>query len=316
VNGVKEIKTIGLPRGLMLYRQGILWKTFFETLGYTCVVSEKSDKNILDMGTALAIDETCLPFKMYLGHVKSLEGRCDAVFAPRMGGYYDRERTCTRYQSLPDLVTNIFRDTGIRVLTVSYDWYDKIKEKDVYMKLGAELGKSRKESARAYAAAREAQMAWREEKERRQAKKMEKPGMKVMLAGHPYVLHDQYMGSELARMIKSMGAEVLYSDYVSQEETKKYSYHFSKVMPWIINREMTGSVMMMKEKVDGIVLVSAYPCGPDALVNDMLVRKIKNIPMLSLTLDAQSGTAGMETRIESFIDIITYQKAGGYENKN
>ena len=72
--------------------------------------------------------------------------------------------------------------------------------------------------------------------------------------------------------------------------------------------------MLLKDKVDGIVLISAYPCGPDALVNDMLIRKINGIPVLQLTLDAQEGTAGVETRIESFIDIIQYQKAGGYGN--
>ena len=77
---------------------------------------------------------------------------------------------------------------------------------------------------------------------------------------------------------------------------------------------MTGAIMLLKDKVDGIVLISAYPCGPDALVNDMLIRKINGIPVLQLTLDAQEGTAGVETRIESFIDIIQYQKAGGYGN--
>ena len=29
-------------QGLMLYRDGILWKNFFENLGYQCIVSEKS----------------------------------------------------------------------------------------------------------------------------------------------------------------------------------------------------------------------------------------------------------------------------------
>ena len=134
------------------------------------------------------------------------------------------------------------------------------------------------------------------------------------MAGHPYVLHDGYMGGEIAEILKRMGHEVLYTDYVNRENALKRSYHFSKVMPWIINREMTGAIMLLKDKVDGIVLISAYPCGPDALVNDMLIRKINGIPVLQLTLDAQEGTAGVETRIESFIDIIQYQKAGGYGN--
>ena len=124
------------------------------------------------------------------------------------------------------------------------------------------------------------------------------------------------MGGELVQILENLGAVALYTDYVNRENALKRSYEFSRIMPWIINREMTGATMLMKKKVDGIVIVSAYPCGPDSLVNDMLVRRLKDVPVLNLTLDAQSGTAGLETRMESFIDIIRYQKAGGYGNQN
>jgi len=59
--------------------------------------------------------------------------------------------------------------------------------------------------------------------------------------------------------------------------------------------------------VDGIIVMSAFPCGPDAMVNEMIQRKIKNVPILNLTLDGQSGSAGIETRLESFIDIIRFR---------
>jgi predicted nucleotide-binding protein (sugar kinase/HSP70/actin superfamily) len=35
-------------------------------------------------------------------------------------------------------------------------------------------------------------------------------------------------------------------------------------------------------------------------------------PILKVVLDGQSGEAGLQTRIESFIDILTFQKKGGY----
>lgn len=308
------IQKIGIPRGLMIYRDGILWKSFFENLGYQSVVSGKSDRQILDEGIQLAIDETCLPFKVYLGHVKGLIGKCDAVFVPRMGGFESKERMCTRYQSLPDLVENIFKGTQLQILTVSYDWYDHTKEEKVYMELGLCLCKTKKEVKKAYNLAKKEQESWFKSQEKKQGKILEGTKTKILLAGHPYVLHDGYMGGEIAEILKRMGHEVLYTDYVNRENALKRSYHFSKVMPWIINREMTGAIMLLKDKVDGIVLISAYPCGPDALVNDMLIRKINGIPVLQLTLDAQEGTAGVETRIESFIDIIQYQKAGGYGN--
>ena len=308
------IQKIGIPRGLMLYRNGILWKTFFENLGYQCIISGKSDRRTQEEGVQLAIDESCLPFKIYLGHVKELIGKCDAVFVPRMGGYEAKERMCTRYQSLPDLVENIFRGTPLKILTVSYDWYDHTREEKVFMELGQNLGRSKKETKKAYNIARKEQESWFKSQEKKQEKALEGNKTKILLAGHPYVLHDGYMGGEIADILKKMGHEVLYTDYVNKENALKRSYRFSKVMPWLINREMTGAIMLLKDRVDGIVLVSAYPCGPDALVNDMLMRKVKGLPVLQLTLDAQEGMAGVETRIESFTDIIQYQKAGGYGN--
>ena len=115
---VIQIHTIGIPRGLMAYRDGVLWKKFFEELGFQCIISPKSDREILERGTARAVDETCLPFKMYLGHVMWLMEKCDAIFVPRMGGYNAKEKMCTRYEALPDLVRNIFREEQVRVLTV------------------------------------------------------------------------------------------------------------------------------------------------------------------------------------------------------
>lgn len=48
------------------------------------------------------------------------------------------------------------------------------------------------------------------------------------------------------------------------------------------------------------------------MTNDAVMRNVVGKPTLSLTIDAQSGTAGLETRIESFVDILHYQKRGGY----
>lgn len=196
------IQKIGIPRGLMLYRNGILWKTFFENLGYQCIISGKSDRRIQEEGVQLAIDETCLPFKIYLGHVKELIGKCDAVFVPRMGGYEAKERMCTRYQSLPDLVENIFRGTPLKILTVSYDWYDHTREEKVFMELGQNLGRSKKETKKAYNIARKEQESWFKSQEKKQEKALEGNKTKILLAGHPYVLHDGYMGGEIADILK------------------------------------------------------------------------------------------------------------------
>lgn len=44
------------------------------------------------------------------------------------------------------------------------------------------------------------------------------------------------------------------------------------------------------------------------MVNDIVTREFREIPVLNLVLDAQNGTAGIETRLESFVDILKFKK--------
>ena len=39
-----------------------------------------------------------------------------------------------------------------------------------------------------------------------------------------------------------------------------------------------------------------------------MLRRIDGLPMLNLVLDGQNGTAGTETRLESFLDIIRFKR--------
>ncbi len=54
--------------------------------------------------------------------------------------------------------------------------------------------------------------------------------------------------------------------------------------------------------------LTAFPCGPDSLTNELVIRKI-DIPYLQLIQDDLDGVAGMETRLESFLDIIERKKS-------
>ena len=75
-----------------------------------------------------------------------------------------------------------------------------------------------------------------------------------------------------------------------------------------MNRELLGSISKYHNDVNCIILLTAFPCGPDSMVNEMIIRRIKDRPILNLLLDSQDGNAGIETRLESFIDIIHFRK--------
>ena len=44
------------------------------------------------------------------------------------------------------------------------------------------------------------------------------------------------------------------------------------------------------------------------MTNDIITREFREIPVLNLVLDTQNGTAGIETRLESFVDILKFKK--------
>ena len=60
--------------------------------------------------------------------------------------------------------------------------------------------------------------------------------------------------------------------------------------------------------MDGILYVEAFGCGPDSMIEDLsarYVRRDRKIPFQVLTLDEHSGTAGVMTRLEAFVDMIS-----------
>ena len=294
-------RRIGMPRALLHYRYGTLWTTFFEALGCDVVLSDPTDRSTVAHGDALSNDECCLASKIYLGHVASLVDS-DAC------------------------VANTFADQRIEVLSCLVNEVDEHKSmKDALIELATQRYTGPREAKRAWkAAARAQEQAERAatlrqtralsqlEAARAAARRPEDAPLAILLAAHPYLAHDAFMGGALTDLLESMNAVVLFADEADRERSLQASFDFSDTLPWIVNREIIGAITQLHHRVDGIVLVSAFPCGPDSMTDDAIVRCIQGKPVLNLTIDAQSGTAGLETRVESFIDILRYQKKGGY----
>ena len=141
---------VGIPRALLYHRYGMLWSEFFDELGVKTVLSPQSNREILERGSAIAIDETCLSNKLYMGHVDALIGKCDAIFIPRYSNYGRREGFCSRFEGLYDQARNVFRDTPQRFLSCNVDVLHHHSEAQAFEDLGKALGFSGRESRRAY----------------------------------------------------------------------------------------------------------------------------------------------------------------------
>ena len=300
---------IGLPRAMLYYRYRVLWRTFFQELGMETVISAATDRDIMERGTALAIDEACLSLKIYLGHVAALVGKCDYIMAPRVSNFGRHRSMCTRFESMPDLIRNVFRNSGQKF--ISYEVDEEMKKKDEeegFVEMGKALGCSAKASKKAYKQAKKADLVQHKERVQKYEQQYKREGMKVLIAAHSYVVEDPYMGKTVADYLKRVGVIPLRADMVDRDAALKHSKELSPTCKWEVNREILGGIAMHQEDVDGIILLSAFPCGPDAMTNELITRRVEGVPILNLVLDSQSGTAGVETRLESFIDIIRFKE--------
>lgn len=302
------MKKIGIPRALLYYRFHTLWETFFQELGMEVVVSPHTNKNIMDAGSHYAIDENCLSSKLFFGHVSTLEGKCDAVFVPRIANYGKDGVMCSRFEALYDMAVNTFREQDLNFITCNVDIQQKKAEEKAYVGLGMSLGKSRSESTRAF---RNAYAAWEKDlasKITAQEQLLSTDKIKILVVGHSYNLYDEYIGQPILKGIRQLDALPICSDAIDLKQAQKDSVHICKDVPWIMNRELLGAIHKYHDQIDGLILLTAFPCGPDSMVNEMIIRQIKDRPILNLLLDSQDGNAGIETRLESFIDIIRFRK--------
>ena len=293
---------IGLPRALLYYKYHDLWKTFFEELGCKVIESEKSNQEILEQGIKHSIDEACLSVKIYMGHIVSLKGKCDYILIPRIICLKKHEKLCTNFSALYDIVRNTF--PKLHLLNYNIDVENGETELFAFIKMGRELGFSYLESTKAYQKAKKVEQAKQKEKQKRQEQALKSPKQKILLVSHAYNLYDSLIGESILRYLRQQNLEVILSDaYIPQKKEPEYS-EISKRIYWTYNKELLGAIAHYRRQVDGIILITTFPCGPDSLANEMCLRKITNLPIINLIIDELKGEAGIITRLESFLDII------------
>lgn len=300
--------TIGIPRGMLYYRYETLWRTFFSELGADIVVSEPTTHSIAEEGMSITIDEACLSLKVFFGHVNELIGKCDYIFVPRISSFGRNRDMCPRFTAMYDIAKNIFRNSEQKFLTCNVDVPVGDSEQKAFLSLGQSLGCSKGSVLKAYKKAKKVeQRAW-SDKLQKQKRLLEQEGLKILIAGHDYLVEDAYIGKPITDFLKRNGAVPISAGIVDRDTALKRSLEMSPTCKWQLNREIIGGIAMYRDKIDGIIFISAFPCGPDAMVNELMLRRIDGLPMLSLVLDGQNGTAGTETRLESFLDIIRFKR--------
>lgn len=295
---------IGIPRSLYYYHYKDLWLSFFKRLNIDVVISDKTTKEIMKKGIELSNDEMCIALKNYLGHVVSLKGLCDYVLIPRIDNYGINNQMCTNYMSTYDIIDKIL---DIPIISYNISLSDRKTEEKEFEKWSSILKRSKKEIREAYKYALEEVNKKSKYLERKNIEKLESKKTKILIVSHPYNIFDEYIGLSIINSLKKYDVEIIYSEYFNKNKTNKLGNVLSSGLYFKYSKEEIGSILMCKDKIDGILFLTAFPCALDSLVIPLVLRKV-DIPTLHLLIDEENSMTGIITRLESFIDIIERNK--------
>jgi predicted nucleotide-binding protein (sugar kinase/HSP70/actin superfamily) len=328
-------KKVGIPRALLFYQDFPLWKTFFEELGAEVVVSPPTNKAMLANGSSRVVAETCLPTKVFCGHVAELADKVDYIFVPSVRSIEPNVYNCSKFLGLPDLVRNAVPDSPL-ILDIEIDVNkgEKTVRREIHT-LGHHFTSNPFVINKAYEAGlaeRERYVAqmqagntlptalshYLKEKPSDQKDSAETTGVQeqrditVAIVGHPYNIYDTYINHNLVGRLRKLGARVVSAEMAPAGALDAGTVKLVKRPYWTYEDEVVGAAgHYLNSDVDGVLGVVCFGCGPDSMMLDVVQRAAKSassLPLTTIVIDEHTGEAGLVTRLEAFVDMLERRK--------
>ncbi len=322
---------IGIPRGLMFYKYFPFWKTLLEDLGNEVVVSPRTTRRIVEAGTESCVDDICVAVKIFCGHVLALREQVDCIMVPRLVSVEKNGHdtfTCPKLIALPDLARQSLDDIP-EILELIVD----VRKRPLWnsvARFASNFTWNPLAIRRAYLHALEEQdrfealmcKGWAPEDAMDrlastngrglEAPPEESAGLNIALLSHPYLIFDDWVNQDLRGLLRRMGVRVLTPTMLEagliESEAARY-----EALSWTYERDLVGaaSYYLKHPEVDGIIFIISFACGPDSLVAEIVMREVRargDNPIMPLVIDEHSGTAGLHTRVEAFVDMVKRRK--------
>lgn len=290
---------VGIPQGLLYYKYKPFYETFFSELGAELLISEDTNKRILNLGGKLCVDDACLPIKVFHGHVASLIEKSDMILIPRIMQLEEREYICPKFCGLPEMIVNSIPNMPKAISEPIYFTSNK-KLYNWAKKTGSLVTKDRKRIKKSFKLALEKQSNY-------------KPGIKdeeyntrVALVGHPYNIYDNFTNMNIVKKLNRLGIGIITEEYTKKSIIKEKVKNLYKRPFWTFAKNSYGFALnSIKEgKIKGIIYISSFACGIDSVIIELLEDKVGDFPFMVIKLDEHTGEAGLDTRIEAFVDML------------
>ncbi len=312
--------SIGFNRSFLVNSYYPLYSNFFTALGYDIVMPESPSQKGIDRQNA----SFCYPVELahgffysllnsdpppdyiFLPHFKAIPGDNDSISSTQ-------SQVCPLVQGETFYLQTTFRKEieglerrGSRLAAPLIDLSKDLADaRDPLVKTALKMGIRRKEARRAFERALQQQKECLAEMQavgRQALKALESDPQKfaVVLFARPYngFVEEAHMG--IPHKFASRGIAVMPLDFLSVEEE-----HSKRHMYWGMGKLIMKAARIVERHPQLFgTYITNFSCGPDSFVvgyfRDIMGRK----PSLTLELDSHTADAGLETRVEAFLDIV------------
>ncbi len=309
---------IGIPLALANLQLLPLFAQFFNRLGVEVIVSKPTKKSTIRTGVESVAAATCFPVKVAYGHIAELlAGDADYIFVPSiitMPVDKKLNRTgvlCPYLQSLPYQIKAVFGEklNGKKILTTPlYLDGDTTEYRAGFAALAEELGVSKLKAAEAIEAAIAVQDKF-EKSCRQKGKEVLNnlgPDEKLLvLVSRPYNGSDAAVNLDIAGKLAALGMNIIPIDFLDLDKANSSDAKLHKNTYWKFGQNIlkAADIIAANPKLFAVYL-SNFSCGPDSFLTSFFKDILSDKPALIVELDEHSADAGLQTRLEAYLEGI------------
>jgi predicted CoA-substrate-specific enzyme activase len=297
---------IGIPRALTTHSLFPLYSTFFTVLGMEVVLSGVDPRGDLKSHSGF-----CLPAQIAHGAVMDLaQHGVRLVFLPQVARMPQNDSCkdsylCPITQAGPYFLAKAFPDTHFLspVLDFTCGYGANAAMTDMAAR---DLGVSRELASQAWAVAvaaqTEAECALTEIGRQALAQALAEGKPAILLAGHSYNAYTPEASQSVAKKLSSMGVIAIPADCLVPSGAGPTAWHFA-------NQILNAAALAKKHPNLFLLSISNFSCTIDAFTHALLASELGSKPYLILEIDAHTADAGVQTRLEAFLDIVENYRA-------
>ena len=310
----EQNRTVGINRSLMTNTYYPLYYVFFRGLGYDIeTTDEVSDEGIDKTGSSF-----CFPVEISHGVFDNLvKKNPDIYFMPNVKSVWvpnsDQQKVaCPFVHAESNYLKATFPEIeGKAIFNPTLDFaYGFEKSKYIFLKIAKKLGHDRRIASRAYDLACRAQTDMLDKFKqigRKQIREIEESenDIGIILFGRPYNAFTKLGNKGIPHKFASRGYRIIPCDFIDfqEEESPEHVY-------WGMAETITKGAKFIRRHPSLFgAYITNFSCGPDSFTVNYFRNELGHEPSLTLELDNHTADAGLDTRIEAFIDVVnTYRE--------